>query len=341
MSKYIETKNHLKVTKYKWLITGAAGFIGSNLVQQLLNLNQEVVGFDNFATGYQANLNDALNEVDVKLRNNFTFIEADIRDLDSCRTAMRNVNFVLHQAALGSVPRSIEIPAVTNAVNVDGFLNMLIAAKDAGVKSFVYASSSSVYGDSPTLPKLETHTGNPLSPYAVSKYTNELYAKSFANCYGLKTIGLRYFNVFGARQDPNGAYAAVIPKWVDALLNAEDVCINGDGTTTRDFCYIDNVVQANILSALADNSDAFGEAYNIAYGSRIDLNQLFEYIKNTLGLDADIKPRYKDFRAGDIKHSLADISKARTLLGYSPDYNVKDGLNLAVDWYKDNLNAKN
>ncbi|MGD9107967.1 MAG: SDR family oxidoreductase [Gammaproteobacteria bacterium] len=337
MTAYEKVKQHLRQNQYKWLITGVAGFIGSNLLQALLELNQIVVGFDDFSTGHQRNLDDVLNSVDSDLKNNFTFYKGDIRSLDACRKVVFEVDFVLHQAALGSVPRSIKTPELTNAVNVDGFLNMMIAAREAGVKRFVYASSSSAYGDSPILPKVETHTGNPLSPYAVSKYVNELYAKAFENCYDMQLIGLRYFNVFGARQDPHSTYAAVIPTWVAALLSNSSAFINGDGSTTRDFCYIDNVVQANLLAALTVNKDALGHVYNVAYGEQTSLNQLYELIKLNLGIDSNIKPTYRDFRVGDVKHSLADISKAKELLGYDPIYDIKSGIKIAMDWYVQHL----
>jgi UDP-N-acetylglucosamine/UDP-N-acetylgalactosamine 4-epimerase len=330
---YENLKKHLTKSQHVWLITGVAGFIGSNLMQALLELNQKVIGLDDFSTGHQKNIDDVLATTDASKKQNFTFFEGDIRSLDVCRKAIKNVDYVLHQAALGSVPRSIKTPELTNAVNVDGFVNMLIAAKDAKVKRFVYASSSSVYGDSPILPKVETHIGNPLSPYAVSKYTNELYAKVFSRCYDLGVIGLRYFNVFGARQDPNGAYAAVIPRWVAAMLNKENVLIYGDGETTRDFCYIDNVVQANLLAATALNEDAINQAYNIAVGDQTSLNKLFRMIGDNLGISSDVQPVYRDFREGDVMHSLADISKAKALLGYEPAYKIADGLKIAMGWY--------
>lgn len=337
MTKYENLKNNLLKNQYKWLITGVAGFIGSNLLQALLELNQQVIGIDDFSTGHQHNIDDVLTSVDVKLKNNFTFYHGDIRVLNDCRKAVDGVDYVLHQAALGSVPRSIKTPELTNAVNVDGFLNMLIASKDARVKRFVYASSSSTYGDSPILPKVEDQTGNLLSPYAVSKYTNELYAKAFAGCYDIQTIGLRYFNVFGARQDSHSTYAAVIPTWITSLLEKKDVCINGDGSTTRDFCYIDNAVQANLLAALTENNQAIGQVYNVAFGEQTSLNQLYELIKHELNIGSDIKPTYRDFRLGDVKHSLADINKAAMLLGYKPSYDLKRGLKIAMDWYVKHL----
>ncbi len=320
--------------QFTWLITGAAGFIGSNLVEALLRLNQKVVGIDNFLTGYRHNIEEVLSSVGSDLKSNFTFYEADIRSLEDCHKAVAGVDYVLHHAALGSVPESIKSP---DAVNVSGFVNMLLAARDAGVKRFVYASSSSVYGDLKTLPAIEDKTGNLLSPYAVSKYTNELYAKVFADCYGLQTVGLRYFNVFGSRQDPKGAYAAVIPLWIEALLSGRQAFINGDGENTRDFCYIEDVVQANVLSALTKNNQTINQVYNIAVGEQTSLNQLFNIIREGLNLSFDIKPAYRAFREGDIKHSLADIEKAKTFLGYRPNYHVKEGLELALKWYVDFL----
>ncbi len=312
-----------------WLITGVAGFIGSHLLEHLLRNGQRVVGLDNFATGHQRNLDEVLSQV----QGDFRFIQGDIRDVQICEEAVRGVDYVLHQAALGSVPRSINDPMTTHDVNVTGFLNMLIAAKNARVKRFVYASSSSVYGDSPILPKVETHQGNPLSPYAVSKMTNELYAKAFGSCYGFETIGLRYFNVFGARQDPNGPYAAVIPLWVKALLNNEPVYINGDGETSRDFCYVKNVVQANILAATTQNKAAVNTAYNIAVGDQTTLNQLYAALIKRLDIHHGPKPVYRDFRLGDVRHSLASIEKASSFLGYKPTHKIDAGLDEATQWY--------
>ncbi len=317
--------------EYTWLVTGVAGFIGSHLMEFLLKNNQKVIGLDNFATGYQKNLDEVLAVKGVDA-GHFRFIEGDIRTLETCKAAVEGVDFVLHQAALGSVPRSIKDPLTSHDVNVTGFLNMLIAAKEAGVKRFVYASSSAVYGDSPILPKVETHQGNPLSPYAVTKMTNELYAKSFGKCYGLDTIGLRYFNVFGPRQDPNGAYAAVIPLWVKALIQKSPVYINGDGTTSRDFCFIANVVQANILAALTSNQDALNTAYNVAVGDQTTLSQLYQALKTALKCGG-YEPVYQDFRAGDIQHSLADISKAKHLLGYHPTHTIHQGIAETIHWY--------
>lgn len=325
-----------------WLITGVAGFIGSNLLETLLHHNQTVIGLDNFATGHQKNLEQVKNTVTSEQWQRFSFIEGDIRDLDTCRNACQSVSYVLHQAALGSVPRSIADPITSNASNITGFLNMLVAARDAKVKRFVYAASSSTYGDHPDLPKIEDRIGNPLSPYAVTKLVNELYAQVFARTYGFKTIGLRYFNVFGQRQDPNGAYAAVIPKWTAAMINSQPVYINGDGETSRDFCYIDNAVQANILAALAPEEDA-NQVYNVAVGDRTTLNQLFELIRS--GLEErfehvkNLKPIYQEFRSGDVRHSQADISKACTQLHYQPTHKIHQGINQAVKWYVAQENA--
>lgn len=334
--KYYEVQDNLRIEPKKWLITGVAGFIGSNLLERLLKLDQNVIGLDNFATGCQKNLDDVRKSVTETQWKRFQFFEGDIRDLDICQKVCINVDYVLHQAALGSVPRSINDPVTTNIVNISGFLNMLVAARDANVKNFVYAASSSTYGDHPDLPKREAKIGNPLSPYAVTKYVNELYADVFAKTYGFKSIGLRYFNVFGKRQDPNGAYAAVIPKWTAAMLANEDIMINGDGETSRDFCYIDNTVQANILAACTDKTEAKGQVYNVAVGDRTSLNELFESIQSALANNNKLytkSPIYRDFRPGDVRHSQADISKANSLLGYSPEYKIRDGIELAVSWY--------
>lgn len=321
----------------KWLVTGVAGFIGSNLLEHLLKHGQVVVGLDNFSTGHQRNLDEVQSLVTPAQWANFSFIHGDIRDIQSCRNACAGVDYVLHEAALGSVPRSINDPITTNETNISGFLNMLIAARDAGVRRFVYAASSSTYGDHPGLPKVENVIGKPLSPYAVTKYVNELYADVFARCYDFNSIGLRYFNVFGPRQDPDGAYAAVIPKWTASLIKGEAVYINGDGETSRDFCFIQNVVQANLLAATTTNSDALNQIYNVAVGDRTSLNELFAYIKTSLqdlGISKnDPVPLYRDFRAGDVRHSLADISKAGSLLGYSPEVRVAEGLRHAMPWY--------
>ena len=325
-----------------WLITGVAGFIGSNLLEALLKLDQNVVGMDNFVTGYQKNLDEVQNTVSPKQWERFQFILGDIRALKDCTKACSGVDHVLHQAALGSVPRSISDPIATNETNISGFLNMLIAARDAKVSSFTYAASSSTYGDHPALPKVEENIGNPLSPYAVTKYVNELYASVFARCYSLNTIGLRYFNVFGKGQDPNGAYAAVIPKWTAAMIMNNAIVINGDGKTSRDFCYVQNVIQANLLAATA-GSKVKDEIYNVAVGNRTDLSDLFKCLKNSLnenGISYKQEPEYKNFRDGDVRHSQADINKARKHLGYEPQWTIKDGIADVMPWYVDALNLK-
>lgn len=324
-----------------WLVTGCAGFIGSNLVETLLNLGQKVIGLDNFSTGHRHNLIDIEENVSPEAWKNFTFYEGDIADYDMCVTASTGVDVILHQAALGSVPRSIDNPVNSNRSNVTGFLNLLTAAKDNGVKRFIYASSSSVYGDSPELPKVEDRTGNLLSPYAVTKYVNELYSGVFHKCYGLETIGLRYFNVFGKRQDPNGAYAAVIPKWIASLLQGEDVYINGDGETSRDFTYIANIIQANILAGTTTESAAFGEVFNTAVGGRLTLNEL--YLSITMRLEGALEgfivkpPIYRDFRQGDIRHSNANIDKIQRVLGFEPTHNIDQGLEESIEWYINHL----
>jgi UDP-N-acetylglucosamine/UDP-N-acetylgalactosamine 4-epimerase len=342
MSAYDELKDSLRAKPRAWLVTGCAGFIGSHLVEQLLRLDQRVVGLDNFATGRDANLREVESLVGAERWECFAFVEGDIRDLDTCRRAAsaggdQPVDFVLHQAALGSVPRSIEDPIATNAANVTGFVNMLVAARDAGVQRFVYAASSSTYGDHPALPKVEDVIGRPLSPYAVTKYVNELYAEVFARCYGFTSVGLRYFNVFGPRQDPNGAYAAVIPKWIAAILDRETVYINGDGETSRDFCYIDNVVQANLLAALTENPQALNQVYNIALGEKTTLNELFAMLVSGLskvtGVSLAAAPVHRAQRPGDVRHSQADIEKARQLLDYRPTHRVGVGLQEAMGWY--------
>ena len=335
MSQYQTVCEQLQQAPKTWLITGVAGFIGSNLLETLLKLNQNVVGLDNFATGHQHNPDEVQSLVKPDQWANFKFYEGDIRNFEDCQKACVGVDYVLHEAALGSVPRSIADPITTNAANITGFLNMLTAARDAEVKSFTYAASSSTYGDHPALPKVEENIGKPLSPYAVTKYVNELYAEVFARTYGFKTIGLRYFNVFGKRQDPNGAYAAVIPKWTAAMIAGDDVFINGDGETSRDFCYIENTVQANILAAVA-NDAAKNQVYNVAVGDRTTLNDLFKAIKSALnenGISCDKEPVYREFRAGDVRHSQADISKIQTYLGYSPMIKIGDGIKLAMSWY--------
>lgn len=321
----------------RWLVTGSAGFIGSHLVQALLDLDQTVAGLDNFATGFRRNIDEVRAAVTPEQWRRHRFVEADIRDLDACRDACRDIDVVLHQAALGSVPRSLTDPIATNASNVDGFLNMLVAARDAGVRRFVYAASSSTYGDEPGLPKVEDRIGRPLSPYAVTKLVNELYADVFARCYGLQTIGLRYFNVFGARQDPDGAYAAVIPCWVRAMLVGEEVAINGDGETSRDFCHVDNAVQANLLAAMTDDPAAIDQVYNVAVDDRTSLNRLFELLRDALAQAepsvARVRPVHRDFRPGDVRHSQADIGKARRLLGYVPTHRLTEGIRAAMPWY--------
>lgn len=336
-----EAKTALQHSPKSWLVTGAAGFIGSNLVETLLNLGQIVVGLDDFSTGHRHNLADIEAMVGPAFRQRFRMFEGDIRNLDACRRAVADADYVLHQAALGSVPRSLEDPLTTDAVNVGGFLNMLVAARDEGVSRFVYAASSSTYGDHEALPKIEDRIGKPLSPYAVTKYVDELYADVFARAYGFSSVGLRYFNVFGRRQDPDGAYAAVIPKWISSMLRGDAVHINGDGETSRDFCYIDNVVQANILAALAGD-DAQNEVYNVGVGERTSLNDLHAMIKRALsGLGTEVRhdPIYRDFRAGDVRHSQADIGKAKRLLGFAPSYRVVDGIEAAMPWYREFLEA--
>lgn len=345
MTDYQQMQEHLKSNQHTWLVTGVAGFIGSNLLEKLLTLNQKVVGLDNFDTGNQFNINEAIKDANntsgKDLSNNFKFINGDIRRLKDCQKACDGIDYVLHQAALGSVPRSIEDPINTNKANIDGFLNMLVASRDSSVKRFVYAASSSTYGDHPDLPKTEDKIGNPLSPYAVTKLVNELYANVFSKTYNFKTIGLRYFNIFGKRQDPNGAYAAVIPKWVAAILKKEDVFINGDGETSRDFCYIDNTVQMNILAATTDSDEATDQIYNVALNDRTSLNRLYQMIEEKLiqrnsGLKKN-KPIHRDFRAGDVRHSQANIKKAQELLNYKPNYMISEGLDEAMDWYVKNL----
>ena len=345
MTNYEELQDYLIKNQSTWLITGVAGFIGSNLLEKLLILNQKIVGLDNFATGHQANINEAIDDAEKNtgksLRANFKFINGDIRVLKDCQEACHGVDYVLHQAALGSVPRSIDDPINTNKANIDGFLNILVSSKDAKVKRFVYAASSSTYGDHPDLPKVEDKIGNTLSPYAVTKLVNELYAGVFAKTYGFKTIGLRYFNVFGKRQDPNGDYAAVIPKWVLAILNKEDLFINGDGETSRDFCYIDNTIQINLLAATSSNNDAIDQIYNVAYGDSTSLNELHQIIESGLMKRVQSlkkkRPIFRDFRVGDVRHSLANINKAKLLIHYQPTHNIQEGLNEALDWYVKSL----
>ena len=330
--------SELKAAPRKWLVTGVAGFIGSNLLEELLKLDQEVVGLDNFSTGKKANLEEVRGLVSPAQWARFRFLEGDITDLAICERACSGMDYVLHQAALGSVPRSIADPIRSHQSNVTGFLNMLVAARDAGVKRFVYASSSSVYGDHPALPKVEANIGKPLSPYAATKAMDEAYAEVFARTYGLTTVGLRYFNVFGPRQDPTGPYAAVIPLWIAALIERSPVFINGDGETSRDFCFIVNVVQANLLAATTANPAATNQVYNVAVGESTTLNELFEFLRGAVNGDGadqqDQKPIYREFRPGDVRHSLADISKAQKLLNYKPKYRVRQGLEMALYWYR-------
>ncbi|WP_394064068.1 SDR family oxidoreductase [Alcaligenes sp. WGS1538] len=334
-SAFEKAKQQLRDQPRTWLVTGCAGFIGSNLLEALLMLDQQVVGLDNFATGHQYNLDEVRDQVGPERWARFRFIEGDIRNLDVCRQAVDAVDYVLHQAALGSVPRSLDDPLTSNEVNVSGALNMMVAARDAKVQAFVYAASSSTYGDHPGLPKVEDCIGRPLSPYAVTKFVNELYADVFARAYGFSSVGLRYFNVFGKRQDPNGAYAAVIPKWVSAMIQDQTLQINGDGETSRDFCFIENVVQMNILAAL-NQKPGSAEVYNVAVNARTSLNQLFQYLRTALaanGVTYTREPVHADFRAGDVRHSQADISKAREQLGYEPSHTIQQGLDVAMPWY--------
>ena len=344
MTEFDKVLEAFKTEQKTWLVTGNAGFIGSNLSEFLLSHNQKVVGLDNFSTGYWHNIDDVLAQVGEEAAKNFTFIEGDIADFETCVKVCEGVDIVLHQAALGSVPRSIDDPVASNRSNVTGFLNMITAAKDAGIRRFVYASSSSVYGDSKELPKVEERTGNVLSPYAAMKQTNELYGSVFQKVYGMETLGLRYFNVFGRRQDPNGAYAAVIPKWIGSLLKGEDIYINGDGETSRDFTYIDNVIQMNILAGTTDNPKAFGEAFNVAVGGRNTLNELYALISKELDAHIDSFTKkeaiYRDFRAGDIRHSNANISKAKNFVGYAPTHDIYQGMEEAIEWYIESIGEK-
>jgi UDP-N-acetylglucosamine/UDP-N-acetylgalactosamine 4-epimerase len=340
MSTFAALQHRLRALPRKWLVTGAAGFIGSNLVESLLKLDQQVIGLDNFSAGRKRNLDQLKNLVAPDQWARFRFIEGSICNLNLCQEACAGVDYVLHEAALGSVPRSMLDPLGTHESNVTGFMNMLVAARDQKARRLVYASSSALYGDHPALPKVEDQIGNPLSPYAATKLMNEIYAAVFARAYGFDSIGLRYFNVFGPRQDPEGAYAAVMPKWIDALLRNEPVRINGDGETSRDFCYIDNVVQANLLAATSENPQADNQVYNIAVGESTTLNELFHCIQGLLRqVDPalpELQPVYGDFRPGDVRHSLADISKARRLLGYEPTHRFKEGLMSALAWYREN-----
>jgi len=344
MTTYEEVRVRLARSPHTWLVTGAAGFIGSHLVEALLNLDQRVVGLDNFATGHRRNLQQVREAVGDHRWRRFRLIDGDIRSLDTCRQACRAADFVLHEAALGSVPRSMEDPLTTHECNVNGFLNMLLAAREAGVARFVYAGSSAVYGDHPRLVKVEEEIGRPLSPYAASKYMDEVYAEIFARCYGFPSIGLRYFNVFGPRQDPNGPYAAVIPLWIAAMIRGEPVYINGDGETARDFCYVDNVVQANLLAATVDDPAAVNQVYNIAVNARTTLNALFELIRSLLEPRyphvREIRAVYRSFRPGDVRLSQADIGKARERLGYEPLWRIREGLARAIDWYAASIERK-
>jgi UDP-N-acetylglucosamine 4-epimerase len=344
MSRYEEVCEELIAAPKVWLVTGVAGFIGSNLLEKLLQLNQYVIGLDNFSSGFQRNLDEVQSLVTPEQWLRFEFLEGDISEIKTCNAVMNHsaagaVDFVLHQAALGSVPRSIDNPINTNNSNITGFLNMLVAAREAQVKSFVYAASSSTYGDHPALPKVEKNIGNPLSPYAVTKYVNELYADVFNRVYGFKTIGLRYFNVFGPRQNPDGAYAAVIPKWTASMLRGEEVYINGDGETSRDFSYVINAVQMNLIAAMA-SEEAKGNVYNMALGDRTTLNDLFATIRENLEkhkIYYTKEPIYREFRPGDVRHSQADISRAKQLLGYDPTHPITDGVRNAMPWYVANI----
>jgi UDP-N-acetylglucosamine 4-epimerase len=325
----------------RWLVTGVAGFIGSNLLQSLLDADQQVVGLDNFASGKRANLDEVRSAIGPGQWARFRFVEGDVASPEICRKAVEGVDAVLHQAALGSVPRSVEEPLASNDANVTGHLALLEAARRVGVRRFVYASSSSVYGDSPTMPKVEDDLGQPLSPYAVTKLANELYATVYGHLHGMETVGLRYFNVFGARQDPEGAYAAVVPKWIAAMLAGDEVRINGTGDISRDFCHVKNVVQANLLAATIETREALNQAYNIAVGHRTTLDELFALLRDRLASRhprlAGRKPVYGTFRSGDVMHSLADIGKARRLLGYEPTHSIEQGLDESLDWYEKSL----
>jgi UDP-N-acetylglucosamine 4-epimerase len=343
MSRYDEVRKLLQGEPKRWLVTGCAGFIGSNLVEYLLKLDQTVTGLDNFSTGKRSNLDEVRTLVTPEQWARFTFSEGDVRNLEICKTLCRGVDYVLHEAALGSVPRSLEDPINSNDNNVNGTLNMLVAVRDENVKRMVYAASSSTYGDHPGLPKVEDVIGTPLSPYAVTKYVNELYADVFARSYGIQTIGLRYFNVFGPRQDPDGAYAAVIPRWVASLIKGEQVYINGTGETSRDFCFVENVIQMNILAATTENPEAVNQVYNTAVNARTSLNELYAMLRDRLlphyGHLAGAEPIYRDFRKGDVMHSQADIGKGWRLLGYEPTHTIDQGLDTALQWYISNVVA--
>jgi len=337
MSRYQATCAALRIKSHRWLVTGVAGFIGSNLLETLLRLGQQVTGIDNLITGSRDNLDQVRAAVGEDRWRNFTFIEDDIRELSACHNACRNIDYVLHQAALGSVSRSIDDPLLTHDINVNGFLNVLTAARDARVPRLIYASSSATYGDHPALPKIEDNIGKPLSPYALSKYIDELYASVFARCYHIESIGLRYFNVFGPRQDPAGTYAAVIPRWIAAMVRGQKVYINGDGETSRDFCFVDNVVQANLLAALVGDTTAMNRVYNVAVNARTSLNDLFHILLTLLTPHfphlQDYQPHYVEFRSGDVRHSQADIANAVNLLGYLPTHDLACGLTQTVAWY--------
>lgn len=343
MDSFQDVQERIRRDRPSWLVTGAAGFIGSNLVETLLRLDQRVVGLDNFSTGKRANLEQVRAAVSEAQWKGLRFVEADIRSMQDCRDACAGVDVVLHQAALGSVPRSIDDPVTSNENNVTGFLHMLTAARDAGVSRFVYAASSAAYGDHPALPKVEANIGNQLSPYAVTKYVNELYAGVFARCYGFRSIGLRYFNVFGPRQDPDGPYAAVIPKWIAAMLRGEEVYINGDGSTARDFCYVDNAVQANLLAGMTRDEAATDQIYNVAVNAQTSLTELFGMIRTQLAGKVphlgSLQPVHRDFRRGDVRFSLADIGKAHRLLNYQPAWRVEEGLQKTVNWYFERLSV--
>lgn len=340
MSRYEELLKTIKDSPQTWLITGVAGFIGSNLLEALLELDQKVIGLDNFVTGHERNLDEVRISVTPQQWSQFKLIKGDIQNIDDCNQACMGVDYVLHQAALGSVPRSLNDPVMTNSTNIGGFLNIIVAAKSANVKSFTYAASSSTYGDHPGLPKIESLIGAPLSPYAVTKYVNELYADVFARCYGFSSVGLRYFNVFGKRQDPDGAYAAVIPKWIASMIKKQKIYINGDGLTSRDFCFVENVIQANLLAATALNNTASSEVYNVALGDRTTLNELYGKLRAELavnGISSEDSLEYRDFRSGDVVHSQASIQKIKDSLGYSPKYNIDEGIAKAMPWYIDNI----
>lgn len=340
MTAYQKVLEQIAAKQRTWLVTGVAGFIGSHLLEKLLMLDQQVVGLDNFSTGSQLNLSLVETAVGADRWNNFKFIEGDIRSLETCRQACDSVDFVLHQAALGSVPRSVDNPINTNENNVTGFLNMLVAARDADVSRFVYAASSSAYGDDPSLPKIESVIGHPLSPYAVTKYLNELYADVFSRNYGMKSVGLRYFNVFGPRQRINGEYPAVIPAWISSLLENKTIFVNGDGKTGRDFCYVENAVQANLLAAIVEQEAAVNQVYNVAVNAQTSLNEVFEMIREMVAVHdpkvRSVMPVYREERKGDMKFSRADISKANQLLGYHPECRVRQGLEKTVQWYVSN-----